>query len=103
MVRRMIRSPKALIITPLLLALAFIIACGGSATSAPDATGEAPTPTLFTSVTGGEDTQATPVTGGGATPVPDATEESEPAVEIKRGGIVPMHAYAASDHRPAAA
>ena len=90
-----IRKTKGVILIPVLMVLAFIIACGGSATSAPDATGEVPTPTLFTSVTGGEDTQATPVTGGGATPVPDATEESEPAVEIKRGGIVPMHAYAA--------
>ena len=90
-----IKTPQGIVLILVLMVLAFIIACGGSATSAPDATGEAPTPTLFTQVTEsqGDVMQATPITGGGATPVPDATEVSAPAMQVKPGGFVPMHAY----------
>jgi len=102
------RTSKSVILIPVLMLLAFIIACGGTATSAPDAAREAPTPTLFVKVveSEGDLKQATPVKGSAATPVPavkgsaatpvpDATKESAPAMQIKRGGIVPMHAYAA--------
>ena len=99
-----IKTPKGIVLIPVLMVLAFIIACGGSATSAPDATGEAPTPTLFTQVTEskGDQTLATPITGGGATPVPEATEESAPGMQPIRGGIVPMASYQAPTTAPAA-
>ena len=73
---------------PSLLALAFIIACEGApATSAPEAKGAAPTPTLVTEVL--DPGVAT------ATPVAEATRAPAPAMQIKSGAIVPMHAYAA--------
>ena len=72
-----------MVLVPWLLALAFIIACGGPApTSAPEATVEASTPTP--SVEAGV---AAP------TPVPEATRA--PDMQVKYGGVVPMHAYAA--------
>ena len=49
MVHRRFGMPKSMVFLPSLLALAFIIACEGTpATSAPEAKGAAPTPTLVT-------------------------------------------------------
>jgi peptide/nickel transport system substrate-binding protein len=118
-----------MILTPLLLALAFIIACGGeAATSTPEVQGEAPTPTLFIEVV--KQPSATPHTAGragdtpvptpagdtpvptpagdtpvptpaGDTPVPTPTEAPPPAMmQVKTGGIIPMQMYAAPHSRP---
>ena len=74
--RRLLRSPKALILTPLLLVLVFIVACGGSeATTAPEA----------------DATAVTTVPG-----VPTATPEpTVPQMVVRtRGGVIPMQDYA---------
>ena len=75
-------TPRAIVLIPLLLALSFIIACGGGATSTPvgDA---APTPTLFVTV----------VAAG--TPVSKPTVTTAPAMQVKTGGIIPMQSYTA--------
>ena len=70
------------VIAPWLLALAFIIACGGeAATSVPASLGQASTPAPLT--------QTAPV----VTPVSQAARA--PATEAQYGGRVPMHAYSA--------
>ena len=95
-----IRRPKVLLLAPVLSVLSIIIACGGtSATSTPEAQGEAPTPTPFrTIVVSAGDTagaQPTAIVAAAVTPVPEATEVSAPAMQVKTGGIVPMHSYSA--------
>ena len=112
-------TPKGLVLFPLLMVLAFIIACGGAAaTSAPEVKEEAPTPTLFIEVikrapatpsgavatpsgavatpSGAVATPsgavATP-SGAVATPVPEPTLAPAPALQAIYGGILPIQAY----------
>jgi peptide/nickel transport system substrate-binding protein len=102
MTHRWLTSSKAIVLTPLLLALVFIIACGGSAaTSAPVATAVAQQaqPTAVTAQ------QAQPTTGA-ATQVPGiviATPTPRPAIQPvaaavvragKYGGFINMIQYA---------
>ena len=86
MAHRRFRRPKPRVLLPSLVALAFIIACQGApSTSAPEANGEAQTPTPVTEV----------LAPGVAAATPAAEATRAPAMQIKYGGIVPMHAYAA--------
>ena len=114
---RLALCSKAPVLTPLLLFLVFIIACGGSAPAAPEAaqksesapaaaagatsqdqatnapqadSGAEPTPTLFIEVMKREPTP-TPEEGATATPVPTEAPDTEGVY----GGIVPMHTYSA--------
>ena len=83
-----------MVLVPWLLALAFIIACGGELnTPATETTGTASTPNPLTPTV----TQTTPGAPGPAvsTPVPEASRVAAPALQAKYGGRVPMHAYSA--------
>ena len=86
MAHRRFRRPRPRVLLPSLLALAFVIACQGApATSAPEGNGEAQTPTPVTEV----------LAPGVAAATSAAEATRAPAMQIKYGGIVPMHAYAA--------
>lgn len=104
MLQGKLTSPKALVLTPLLLALVFIIACGGtSATSAPVATAVAQQaqPTAVTS--GGTTAQATTAPAQQVSPTatvavvqaqPTAAPVAQASLKGIRGGRVPQLDYA---------
>ena len=84
MMHRWFKTPKAIIVVPLLLALSFIIACGGSATAVP-AVKVAPAATAVPAV------KAAPA----ATAVPQAQAKAMPAIKsippdpsAKYGGVL---------------
>ena len=87
MVRYRLLRLKPMIFVPWLLALAFIITCGG----------ELGTPTPETSRLSPTAIQSTPGAAGlaVATPVPESSSVPAPALRATYGGTVPMHAYAA--------
>ena len=90
MMHRWFKTPKALIVVPLLLALSFIIACGESATAVPAATAVPPTAVPVVKVAPAA--TAVPVVKVAATAVPIAMAkmiQSVPAdPSAKRGGII---------------
>lgn len=94
MVRGRLLRLKPMVLVPWLLALAFIVACGGDpGTPTPVTGGLAPTPNPLTPTA----IQTTPGAAGlaVATPVPQSSSVPAPASQAKYGGTVPMHAYAA--------
>ena len=103
MTHRWLTNPKAMILTPLMLALVLIIACGGtSATSAPAAT--AVTQTQATVAAPAATTAAAQQTQPGATvavapqlvstPIPTTVGSAPAAVTGKYGGVINMQQYA---------
>jgi len=105
MTHRWFTNPKAMILTPLMLALVLIIACGGtSATSAPAATAVTQTQTQATVAAPAATTAAAQQTKPGATvavapqlvstPIPTTVGSAPAAVTGKHGGVINMQQYA---------